>query len=83
MFAIGISYLLFDRENIIGIIMGDILEVICATKGAVNFSNAWNLCPEIIAGLIIPKPPSLTGRAIRSLINLKHDGWPVRERMNI
>ena len=66
-FGIKISYLLFDSENIKGIILDDIIGGYvsqCDTKGAVNFSDAWNLCLEVVAGLIIPKPPSFTGRSI-------------------
>ena len=33
-------------------------------------------------GLVSPKPPSLTGRASRSLVSFEHGGHPVREGMN-
>ena len=54
-----------------------------STSGAVIFSEAWKLMFDISVGFIRPIPPSLTGRASRSLIGFEHGGRPVSEGMNI
>ena len=53
-----------------------------AASGVVSFTDARNLASEAAEGLIKPRPPSLTGRASKSLVSCEQGGRPVSEGMN-
>ena len=57
-------------------------EKMMGTSGAVSFTDIWYLSPVVAAGLFRPSPPSLTGRASRSLVSFEHGGIPVIAGMN-
>ena len=57
-------------------------ETMMETSGAVSFTDAWYLSSEVAAGLFRLSPPSLTGRASRSLGIFEHGGSPVMAGMN-
>jgi len=56
-------------------------EVIMATRGVVSFTEASYLSSDVATGFISPRPPSLTGRASRSLVTFEQGGRPVRAGM--
>ena len=62
-------------------LVNDLFGALCyyqSCRGAVRHSEAWKAWDEFVAGLVSPKPPSLTGRARRSRSYLEQGARPVR-----
>ena len=60
-------------------ICSGLCATIRAARGAVRRSEAWKAWEEFVAGLVSPKPPSLTGRARRSRCCLEQGARPASE----